>query len=170
MWWTCLHREVSFCPHGANTVSLWQSVAAATLSPILALKSLMYKMPLRRGACLFEVASLWNALKESLVPVRKAELKSWKEFGSFLMVFLQHSGARSAYLPGIAWHTHRDRHRAAALRNTFSVVCSFLDVYACMWAVEMEESFSLLLIVSQWWNDGGRNLSLKPKYKHLADL
>lgn len=56
------------------------------------------------GACLFEVASLWNALKESLVPVRKAELKGiWK----FLMVFLQHSGARSAYLPGIAWHTPR---------------------------------------------------------------
>lgn len=104
--------------------------AAATFGPIQAFKGLIYLIPLMPGTCLFEVAWLWNALKESLVPVRNAELKSWKEFGSFLMVFLQHSGASSAYLSGIAWHTLR-RARSGSPQE-YLQCCFFLFGCVCL--------------------------------------
>lgn len=45
----------------------------------------------------------------------------WKEFGSFLTVFLQHGGASSAYLSG--------RRRAAALSNNLSLVFFFFVLF-----------------------------------------
>lgn len=118
------------CKYGFIIVK--RHCAAAAFSPIQAFKGLIYQIPLMRGTCLFEVAWLWNALKESLVPVRNAELKSWKEFGSFLMVLLQHRGASSAYLSGIAWHTQRQAQSGTLQKYLDSCFFSFLDVYVCV--------------------------------------
>lgn len=132
-------------------------------SPKQALKSLIYKI--RWGE--EPVCLKWLNFEESLLPVRNAELKSWKEFGSFwwcscstvvqvLLIFL------------VLRDTHWDRRRAAALRNNLSLVFSpFLDAYACMWGVKVKESFYLLLIVLQWCSDGGQILFLNQIHNQI---
>lgn len=49
-------------------------------------------------------------------------------------------------LISLALHdTHRDRHRAAPSRNTFTLVFfPLLDAYVCVWGVEIKEAFFLI--------------------------